>query len=143
MREFDLGHVISAHSHYSGSLNSLWGLFVAASFSAAGFGASMASKFTVGMALAVTIAYLIFAAGHLFAILTFVKKLREISGEVCARFEANPADFTDYPRTAAVFFGPVLSPSQSVLIHMGIDACIVIILWSGLLWPGLFVSPGK
>lgn len=143
MREFDLGHVISAHSHYSGSVHSLWGLFVAASFSAAGFAASMAGKLTVGMALAVTIAYLLFAAGHLYAILNFVKKLREISSEVHARFQANPADFTNYPRTATVIFGPVLSSYQSVLIHVGIDACIVAIIWSGVLWPGFFVSAGQ
>lgn len=134
MREFNLGHVISAHSHYSGSVNSLWGLFVAASFSAAGFGASMAEKFTVATALTVTIAYLLFAAGHLLAIVTFVRKLRVISDEVRARFEANPGDFTEYPRTADIYFGAVLSPAQSALVHVAIDVCIVLILWSGFLW---------
>ena len=136
MREFNLGHVISAYSHYSGSVNSLWGLFVAASFSAAGFGASMAERFTVGTALAVTIAYLLFAAGHLYVIVTYGKKLQAISEEVRTRLEANPADFTDYPRSAAIFFRPVLSPSQSVLIHIGIDACVASIVWSGFLWSG-------
>jgi hypothetical protein len=136
MRELNLGHVISAHAHYSGSASSLWGLFVAASFSAAGFGASMAARFTVGTALTVTVAYLLFAVGHLFAVLTVVRKLRVISDEVRVRLEANPADFTDYPRTAAVYFGPVLSPFSSVMIHLGIDACIVGILWSGFLWAG-------
>lgn len=136
MREFNLGHVISAHSHYSGSANSLWGLFVAASFSAAGFGASMAEEFTLSTALAVTAAYLLFAAGHLYAIVTFVKKLRAISDEVRQRLQASPAEFTDYPRTAAIFFGPVLTPARSMLIHVGIDACVVVILWSGFLWPG-------
>ena len=136
MPEFNLSHVISSHSHYSGAVNSLWGLFVAASFSAAGFGASMAGQFSLETALAVTVAYLLFAAGHLSAIVTFVKKLQVISEEVRERFDSNPAEFTDYPRTAGIFFGPVLTPSRSMLIHVGIDVCVVAILWSGFLWRG-------
>jgi hypothetical protein len=135
MREFNLGHVIAAHSHYSGSLNSLWGLFVAASFSAAGFGATMAGRFSIETVVAVTIAYLLFATGHLYSVVTFVNKLRVISDEVRARMGANPAEFTDYTRTATIYFGPVLTPSLSILIHVGIDVCIVCILWSGFLWP--------
>ena len=125
MREFTLDHVVSAISAYSGMINSLWGLFIIATFSAAGFGASMKDEFTPSIALLLCIAFLAFAAGHLRALIRFSRKQTITADELGERFRSDPEAFTDYPRSVGAILEPALSVRATCLIHLTIDACVI------------------
>lgn len=130
MREFNLSHAISAFSTYSGSISSLWGLYIAATFSAAGFAASRGADFPTHMAVILTVAYLVFTASHLLAILANLKVQQVIAGEIGARLQEAQADLTDYPRSLAAVLRITLSPAASIATHLAIDSCVVAIVLS-------------
>ena len=135
MREFNLSHAVSSLSTFTGSLNSLWGLYIAASFAAAGFGASKTANFPPHMAALLTVAYLGFAAAHLHALLTNLKSQKAISEEIIDRLQAAPEPLTDYPRSLAATVRIALSPKASLRVHLLIDACVVAIIWASSLYP--------
>ena len=47
MREYGLNDAVSSFSHYSSTINSLWGIYVVATFTAAGFGISLRTNSTI------------------------------------------------------------------------------------------------
>jgi hypothetical protein len=129
MREFDLSHAVSTFATHSGRQSSLWGLYIAATFAAAGFGAK--EQLTVRAATFVTLGFLAFAMAHLRATMSVLKTLTAIRGEVLGRLESAPAEVTDYPVTIRATMGLALSPSASLAMHLVIDACVVAVIWVG------------
>jgi hypothetical protein len=130
MREFNLANAIVAFSTYSGTLSTLWGLYIAATFAAAGFGASMKEQFTTQTALLMTAAFLAFTGARLRAVMANLKVLRSIRSEVLNRLEAGPAEITDYPATVTAALSIALSPAASVAVHVVIDLCVVAVIWA-------------
>lgn len=130
MREFNLANAVSAFSTYSGTLASLWGLYIAATFAAAGFGASMKEHFTTQTALLLTVAFLAFTLAHLGAVMSRLKALSTIRSEVLKRLEAAPAEITDYPATVTAALTMALNPTASVIMHGVIDLCVIAVIWT-------------
>lgn len=130
MREFNLANAVAAFSTYSGMLSTLWGLYIAATFAAAGFGASMKEQFTTQTALLMTVAFLAFTGAHLRGIMVILKGLTSIRNEVLTRIEAAPGELTDYPATVTAALRIALSPTASFAVHLVIDLCVVAVIWS-------------
>jgi hypothetical protein len=131
MREFDLSHAVSTFATHSGRLSSLWGLYIAATFAGAGFGAK--EQFAMRPAALLTLGFLAFAMAHLRATMSVLKTLVAIRGEVLGRLESAPSEITDYPQTIRAAMGLALSPSASLAMHFAIDACVVAVIWAGVL----------
>jgi hypothetical protein len=129
MREFDLSHAVSTFATHSGRQSSLWGLYVAATFAAVGFGAK--EQLSVRAATLLTLGFLAFTLAHLRATMTVLKTLAAIRGEVLGRLESAPVETTDYPVTIRAAMRPALSPSASLAVHLAIDACVVAVIWAG------------
>ena len=125
MREFTMDHAVSAMSALSSALSSLWGFFIVATFSAAGFGASMGDEFTPSIAVMLGIGFLAFAAAHLRVLVTILKRQMILADEVRERFRSDPDGFTDYPRALAVILNPNFSVRATCLVHLTIDACVI------------------
>ena len=125
MREFTIDHAVSAISAHTGSLNSFWGLFIVATFSAGGFGASMGDEFTPSIAAILCIAFLAFATAHLRILLMTLRKQAILIDEVRGRFQADPESFTDYPRSVVAMLEPTFSVRITLLVHLTIDACVI------------------
>lgn len=130
MREFNLANAVGTFSTYSGMLSTLWGLYVAATFAAAGFGASMKEQFTPETALLMTVAFLAFTGAHLCGIMTILRGLVAIRSEILSRMEAGSEQITDYPATVTAALSIALSPAASVAVHVVIDLCVVAVIWS-------------
>lgn len=128
MGEFNLTQAVSVASTYVTTLNSLWSLFVVASFAAAGFGASMEDTFGWWTAAFLIVAYGTFAGAHLRVTAVTTRKLIVIADEVRARLKADPKRFTDYPRSAEAILDNSLDLRAVVAIHLTIDACVVAII---------------
>jgi hypothetical protein len=132
MREYNLANAVGTFSTYSAMLTTLWGLYIAATFAAAGFGASMNDDFTPRTALLMTVAFLAFAAAHLRGIMVIDRGLVSIRAEILGRLEAEPDGITDYPRTVTAALTIALSPAASCAVHVVIDICVVAVLWSSI-----------
>lgn len=132
MREYDLANAVTTFSTYSAMLTTLWGLYIAATFAAAGFGASMNDDFTPTTALLMTVAFLAFAAAHLRGILVIDRGLVSIRTEILGRLQATSGEVTDYPRTVTAALAIALSPTASFAVHVVIDTCVIAVLWSSI-----------
>jgi hypothetical protein len=132
VREYNLADAVATFSTYSGLLTTLWGLYIAATFAAAGFGASMNEDFTPRTALLMTVAFLAFAAAHLRGIMVVDKGLVSIRTEILGRLKTAPAEITDYPGTVTAALSIALSPAASFAVHVVIDLCVVAVLWSSI-----------
>lgn len=129
MREFKLSDVVSAFLFCSSSVISLWGLFIVATFAAAGFGASFGNRFDAGTATMLTVGYLAFAIAHWVAIRAGLQTQRVIADEVRSRLAAGPDDLTDYPMSVARILDTPTSLPVSLAVHLVIDACVVGVIW--------------
>jgi hypothetical protein len=132
MREYNLANAVETFSTYSGLLTTLWGLYIAATFAAAGFGATMNDDFTPRTALLMTVAFLAFTAAHLRGIMVVDKGLMTIRAEILTRLQSGPGEITDYPQTVAAALSTALSPAASIAVHVVIDLCVVAVLWSSI-----------
>jgi len=132
MSEFNLSHAVSTLSGYVAAANTLWGLFVVATFAAAGFGASMKDDFGVPTAAMLTIAYLAFAAAHLNALLLNLRVQRVIADEIRASLARAPAGLTEYPLSVRAVVAASYRPAAAVAIHLVIDACVIGVAWSSI-----------
>src|SRR5215213_3562876 len=121
MRDFNLSNAVSTFSTYVASMNSLWGLYIVATFAAAGFGASMKEQFTTWTASLMTIAYLAFAAAHLLGLMVNLKVQKAISAEVLERLGASK-ETTDFPATVGAVVGRTPSRTAMLAVHLIIDA---------------------
>ncbi|MEA3009788.1 MAG: hypothetical protein QOJ91_1480 [Sphingomonadales bacterium] len=132
MREFNLANAVAAFSTYSGMLTTLWGLYIAATFAAAGFGATMNEHFTPQTAALMTVAFLAFAVAHLRGIMVIARGLVSMRTEILSRLDADPGEITDYPKTVKAALTLALSPPASCAVHVVIDLCVVAVLWSSI-----------
>ena len=130
MRDFNLSHAVSTFSTYAGSLNSLWGLYIVATFAAAGFGASMKEQFNSWTASLLTIAFLAFAAAHLLALMANLRVQNAIAAEVRERLAGASKELTDFPATVGAVVGRTPSRAASLAVHLIIDACVIAIIWA-------------
>ncbi|HET9639757.1 MAG TPA: hypothetical protein VFP12_11160 [Allosphingosinicella sp.] len=129
MRDFNLSHAVSTYSTYVASMNSLWGLYIVATFAAAGFGASMKEQFNAWTALLMTISFLAFAAAHLSGLMANLRVQKAISAEVMERL-GGASEETDFPATVGAVVGRTGHRGLSLAVHLVIDACVVAIIWS-------------
>lgn len=130
MRDFNLSHAVATYSSYGGSLNSLWGLYIVATFAAAGFGASMKEQFNTGTASLMTIAFLAFTAAHLSALMANLRIQKAISAEVLERMGGTSKVTTDFPATVRAVVGRTPSRAASIAVHLIIDACVIAVIWA-------------
>lgn len=128
MRDFNLSHALSTFSTYVGALNSLWGLYIVATFAAAGFGASMKEQFNTGTAALMSIAFLAFTAAHLVAVMSNLRVQKAIAAEVLKRL-ADP-ETTDFPATVGAVVGRTPSRGAMLAVHLTIDACVIAVIWA-------------
>jgi hypothetical protein len=128
MREYNLSHAVSTFSTYGSALNSLWGLYIVATFAAAGFGASMKEQFNTGTASLLTIAFLAFTAAHLAALMANLRVQKAIAAEVLKRL--GDAETTDFPATVGAVVGRTPSRGAMLAVHLIIDACVIAVIWA-------------
>ena len=130
MKEFVLSNAVVSLAQFTSAIGSLWGLFVAATFAAAGFGISMDNRFTAPMALFLTFGYLAFALGHFYFIMHNVRAQQRISREILAYVAAADPPVTDFPETIRAICANESKAWASVVTHVVIDVCVLLIIWS-------------
>ena len=129
MREYDLSNAVTSLGHYSSSTGTLWGVFAAATFTAAGFGISMGERFDREIAFFLTIGFLAFALGHLYFIRHHVNVQRRISTEILEYLKTKKPAPTPFSRSIRAICAPENKIWASVTTHLVIDFCVLYIIW--------------
>jgi hypothetical protein len=130
MKEFNLSHAVAVFSTFTGSAQSMWGLFAVASFTAAGFGASTDDGFSLGTALILTAGYAAFAVAHLRVMLNNIAVREVLAAEIVERLRSTGESMTDFPRSVAISVSIASGRAFTFALHAVIDACVVAIILS-------------
>lgn len=131
MAKFDLVHAVQLFSENMGTINNLWGVYVVATFAAAGFGASSES-ISIGTAIVVTVGFWAFALGHLKLLTQALNlNLRLETDILSALREADAEDAGRFKSTIQYLASTANPPWVSVSIHLLIDFCATAAMWSG------------
>src|SRR3990170_8119316 len=125
MREFELSNAVTSLGHYSSATGTLWGVFAAATFTAAGFGISMGDRFDREIALFLTIGFGAFAIGHLYFIHHHVSVQRRISSEILEYLKNTTPAPTPFMDSIRAICAPENKVWASVMTHLVIDFCVL------------------
>ena len=136
MDKFELNHAVTLFTQETTTINSLWTVYVAATFAAAGYGFSY-SPLQSQIALAVTIGFLAFAVGNWKLLkqgLTINQQLqKDISKFLACKASEDPfrPSIENPFRLSIEKLIATANPTWiSRLIHLLIDGCVVIAIWS-------------
>ena len=127
MSNYELSDAVASLSHYSSATGTLWGIFAAATFTAAGFGIAMEEAFTRFIALFLTVGFVAFASGHLALVIHHVRVQQIIAAEILAHLGKTPS--TGFPQSVAAICARQSRLDVSITAHLVIDACVVAIIW--------------
>jgi len=137
MSEFNLANAVSVFSTYAGADLSLWGLYVAAGFTAGGFGASMGDQFTTPAAIFLIAGYAAFAAAHLKGVLNNLSVRETMAAEIAGRLAAAHGPVTEFPATVAAATMIPFGRRFTYVLHGVVDFCVIAVIVTTALTPDL------
>ena len=127
MSEFGLSDAVSSFSHQSSVTATLWGIYVAATFAAAGFGFSLEDNFTYPLAAFLSVGFLSFTIGHLHLLMHSIRIQSHLRDEILAYLNEAPTAFAGSIRSIC---GNSSKLGPSVAAHIIIDICVLLLIWS-------------
>ena len=130
MKDFDLSDAVSNYTHQSSSIETLWGIFVAATFAGAGFGISLGDRFTYPLAAFLTVGFAAFALGHLALLRQHIHTQSDLRADILDHLDkskANPSPFENSIRSICRNSSKL---GASTLAHGVIDFCVLLLIWS-------------
>jgi hypothetical protein len=139
--KFELNHAVTLFSQETTIINSLWTVYVAATFAAAGYGFT-SSPLQPKIALAVALGFLAFAVGNWKLLkqgLTINQHLQKDISEFLACKADEPHPFRPSIKKLIATANPT---GISRAIHIFIDFCVVIALLSRVNWSAPLLSEG-
>jgi hypothetical protein len=109
------------------SINSLWAVYVVATFAGASYGVSSRAPSRTAL-IGVTVGFLAFAWGHL----SLVRQALAVSAVLGQDLEraANAGDAGGFAASIHSLARTANPPWISITIHLVIDTCVVLALWS-------------
>ena len=133
MDKFELNHAVSLFTQETTTINNLWTAYVAATFAAAGYGLSV-SPLPPVIAAAVTAGFLAFAVGNWKLLRQGLRINRQLQKDISKLMTSTAGDHTFKPSIEGLV-ATASPPWISLAIHLLIDFCVVIALWSRVKWP--------
>ena len=131
MAKFDVVHAVQLFSENTGTINNLWGIYVVATFAAAGFGASSES-ISIWTAIVVTVGFWAFALGHLSLLTQALTLNRHLAADIMGALREGNADDAGKFKSAIQYLASTANPPwTSIAIHLLIDVCATAAMWSG------------
>jgi hypothetical protein len=122
-----LNDAVGYFSQHAGRITALWTVFVAATFTAAGFNGLSDPEFGGAERVFLTIGYCAFSAGHWSLLNHCIKVSNTISGEIMRQLESSKTGaFQESVRSIVKHRS---SFWYSLISHLVIDACVILIIW--------------
>jgi hypothetical protein len=134
LAKFETSHAVTLFTQQTTIINGLWTVYVVATFAAAGYGLSSNGLSPVA-ALAVTFGFLAFAGGNLSLICQALRINVELGNNLKADLgKPDPGALdnsnTTYDSAICCLAETANPPCISVAIHVFIDVCVIVALWS-------------
>ncbi|MGQ0446283.1 MAG: hypothetical protein ACT4O2_14455 [Beijerinckiaceae bacterium] len=126
MSEFKLPTAIPLFSQEKTTITSLWTVYVAATFAAAGYGFS--GTLNCPTAIAVTVGFLAFASGHFVLLKQSVDLSLKIKGDVKNAIDADQEK--QFKSSIKGLVDNANPPWVSLTAHLIIDLCVIVSIWS-------------
>ncbi|WP_057835056.1 hypothetical protein [Bradyrhizobium jicamae] len=133
MDKFELNHAVSLFTQQTTTINSLWTVYVAATFAAAGYGFSV-SPLSPIIAGAVTLGFLVFTFGNWKLLKQGLQINRQLQKDI-TDFIQSAAESNPFKLSIKKLVSTANPPWISLVIHLWIDFCVVAALWSRVKWP--------
>jgi hypothetical protein len=127
MDKFELKDAVTLFTQQTTIINSLWTVYVAATFAAAGYGLSV-SPLSPVVAAAVTAGFLMFAIGNWNLLRQALGINRQLEEDIL-EFMKSSANDRPFRRSIKVLADTANPPRISLAIHVFIDLCVIISLW--------------
>lgn len=132
MVAFDLPQLVDLYTKEVAIVNALWTVYVVATFAAAGAGySSKVGDMPLMARLAVTLGFWAFTLGHLHLLRQGLAILKSVASAILTTVSAEGTSLSS--DTANVLRVLALTSNRtwvSVLIHLFIDICVTLSLWS-------------
>lgn len=125
MAVFEMKDATDVFMRQADQISSLWGVFVAASFAASGFGVS-ARKLNWVIRLGVTLAYLGFAYGHGSLVFYMLRAHQALRDDILMQV----ADAGPFQHSVTVLADTAAKMQMSLFFHVVVDVAVVLALWS-------------
>ncbi|WP_155904975.1 hypothetical protein [Methylopila sp. M107] len=131
MTEFNLSNAVTLFCPQSSSINSLWAVYVAATFATASYGLSQ-QDLHAGVVLAISLGFSVFALCHWSLVMQALRINRTLGSEINAHLEQNKnAAFAASLRCLTRSANPYWI---SLSAHVIIDVCVLAALWNRVGW---------
>ena len=128
MRGFDLSDAVASFSHHTSSIGTLWGIYVAATFAAAGFGISLGDRFTPLIAVFLCIGFLSFAWGHWHLLRQHMAIQDALRTDILADLARSDSDTANFACSIEAICNNSSKLPASAAAHIVIDICVVLII---------------
>ena len=137
--KYELKDAVGLFSQQTSTINSLWTVYVGATFAAAGFGGAYLSNIldiisVIITSMALTVGFWAFTLGHLRLLTQALSINRKLKSEISSILELG-ADESDISFKASIahLISTANPPWISICIHLLIDLCVTLILWARVL----------
>jgi hypothetical protein len=127
MSDFKLTDAVTLFSQEATAISSLWTVYVAATFAAAGYGFT-ATDSSVVQATALTLGFSAFAIGHWSLLNQALSISTTLRNEILSALSSDPKN--QFKSSIEALAGTANPPRVSLVIHLLIDACVIVILWA-------------
>jgi hypothetical protein len=125
---FELNHAVGLFTQQTTTINGLWTVYGAATFAAAGYGFS-ASPLPPIIATAVTLGFLAFAFGNWKLLKQGLRINRQLKNDISTFMSSKPG-CNPFDLSIKELISTANPPWISLAIHIFIDVCVVVALWS-------------
>ena len=127
---YKLSDAVTLFVNQTTVINSLWGIYVAATFAAAGFGAT--SNAHVVARAAITFGFWAFTLGHLRLITDALVTTKLLGSAITKTIDIAEQDSisVEFAELLKQVAGKAKTPWISVAIHLFIDLCVTTAIWT-------------
>jgi hypothetical protein len=125
--KFGLSDAVTLFTHQVATINTLWAVYVAATFAAAGYGLSVAQGLAYRLAATVASGFLAFAIGNWVLLRQSLTIARTLQRDIRAALSADPEN--PFASSLHAVAATANAPWISLVFHVFIDTCVVLAIW--------------
>ena len=131
MSKFELSNAVTLFTQNNTNINSLWTVYVAATFALAGYGFS-GPNIEIPTAIVVTAGFWAFALGHWKLLKQALVINGSLSVEISQALKTSEEEDNQFPGSFRRLSDMANPPWISLTIHLLIDMCCTLALWTRL-----------
>jgi hypothetical protein len=137
-KQFELKDAVDLLYKQTTIINSLWGMYVLATFAAGGFAAltgDLATKKLIASAL--TVAFLAFTLGHAIILKVELDARWKLAQEIKLLLSAETESTRNFAESIKLVVRTATTTYKGLIAHVSIDTCVIVAIWVRVLQRGV------